>query len=119
VFAAKTVRFYWLICLLITRAAKKVIADQEDSSEEDSDSTPAPKKANAKPRYNHIPTALSIHNLILDDSNGPRKKSSEEERIDADINGLLDGDLSRDSIFDDEDDEDEEDEVNFLLADED
>jgi hypothetical protein len=45
------------------------------------------------------------------------KKSAEEESIDADIDGILDGDVTRDSIFDD--DEDEEDEVSFLLADED
>jgi hypothetical protein len=105
-----------LIRLLITSAAKKVVVDEEDSSQEDSD-TPAPKKAMTKSRYDDVPIALGTH-LIHDSSNGARKKPSEEEEIDEEINGLLDGDLSRDSIFDD-DDEEEEDEVNFLLADED
>lgn len=48
-------------------------------------------------------------------SSKPSKKSKEEEELDEEIDNILDGDVTQDSIFGDEDDDDE-DEVNLLLG---
>jgi hypothetical protein len=47
---------------------------------------------------------------------GYRQKSREESNIDADIDDLLEADVTRDSIVDSEEEEDDVDEVNSILA---
>jgi hypothetical protein len=52
-------------------------------------------------------------------SNDYRQKSQEEARLDADIDNLLEADVTQDSIIDSEEEEeedDDEDEVNSILA---
>jgi len=45
-----------------------------------------------------------------------RQKSREESKIDADIDDLLEADVTRDSIVDSEEEEEDLDEVNSILA---
>lgn len=44
------------------------------------------------------------------------KKSKEETKLDADIDDLLEADVTQDSIMDSEEEDDEVDEVNSILA---
>ncbi|KIM91366.1 hypothetical protein PILCRDRAFT_810639 [Piloderma croceum F 1598] len=79
---------------------KKVIleAPSDESEEDDRESTPAPPSKN------------------LAKKGGYRQKSREESKIDADIDDLLEADVTRDSIVDSEEEEDDVDEVNSILA---
>jgi hypothetical protein len=57
-----------------------------------------------------------VHHADCQSSDHPQK-SREETRLDADIDDLLESDVTRDSIIDSEEEEDEdEDEVNSILA---
>ncbi|TFY80499.1 hypothetical protein EWM64_g3513 [Hericium alpestre] len=59
--------------------------DEEEEEDEDEESTPVPRKLGR-----------------------PSKKAAEEEQLDEDIDGLLDGEAPQDSIMDSEEDEDAE-----------